>query len=503
LDNKSHWYDWVIINIYWLGSSMIADTMTPLVIPLLVQGFIGEAAKGTAYGTIRLWSLMIALLSQSVIGAFSDRSSNPYGKRRPYILAGGLLSLLFMAIIGFTDRLQGPNGYWVLLILVILLAISTNSAQAALQGLIPDLVPAHFRGRFSAIKAIFEVPLPLILITFTVARQIASGHLRTGILTSMAVVAATLILAMLVPEKKPSQPSERFHWASVVRLGGMVLLFTGIILIGGNAIRWLTVLASRIESSRTLIPFVGLLGLICFLLTIAAGVWFSLKIGLGIESGKNPAFTWWIVNRLAFMVGATNLGSYALYFLQARFGFLRESAARPASLLTMYVGIFILVFALPSGWFADRFGRKPLLIASGIVGFLGTGIAIFAPSLSLVYVGGCFIGAAVGIFYTSNWALGTSLVPNGQEGKYLGISNLAGAGAGAIGAYIGGPIADFISRQIPQSAGEGYILLFSIYGILFLISALAVFGIQDPDQPESSPEPVKIKKPVRSLSEGL
>ena len=503
MKSKSHWVDLITVNIYWLGSSTISDTMTPLVIPLLVQGFIGETAKGAAYGNLRLWSLMLALLSQSVIGAFSDHSSWPIGKRRPFILTGGLLSLLIMAIISFLDNLQGISGYWVLFGLAILLAISTNSAQAALQGLIPDLIPEHLRGRFSGIKAILEVPLPLILITFTVARQITSGHLRTGILISMAIVTATLILAMLVPEQKPTPAPDPFNWGPVARLGGMVILFSGIILFAGGALKWMTILASQIKPPQVLIAVMGFLGLGIILLTILAGVWFSLRIGLGEEWKKRPAFTWWVINRLAFLVGAANLGSFTLYFLQARFGFLRESAAGPASRLTTFVGVFILVSALPSGWFADRFGRKPLLVASGILAFIGTSVAIFASSLSMVYAGGCFIGAGVGIFYTSNWALGTSLVPSGQEGKYLGISNLAGAGAGAIGAYIGGPIADFISRQIHQPAGLGYILLFSIYAILFLVSSLTVLGIRDPCQPESTPQPARIQKPVRSLSEGL
>ena len=77
-----------------------------------------------------------------------------------------------------------------------------------------------------------------------------------------------------------------------------------------------------------------------------------------------------------------------------------------------------------------------------------------------------FIGAGVGLFYPANWALGTDIVPGEQAGRYLGISNLAGAGAGAVGAYIGGPIAD----------NQGYVLLFAIFGALFLASSLALLG---------------------------
>jgi MFS family permease len=70
--------------------------------------------------------------------------------------------------------------------------------------------------------------------------------------------------------------------------------------------------------------------------------------------------------------------------------------------------------------------------------------------------------------------LGTSLAPKADAGRYLGISNLAGAGAGAVGAYIGGPIADFLTARLPGLPGVGYILLFAIYGIMFLLSVVAL-----------------------------
>jgi MFS family permease len=90
-----------------------------------------------------------------------------------------------------------------------------------------------------------------------------------------------------------------------------------------------------------------------------------------------------------------------------------------------------------------------------------------------LYIGGGLIGAGVGLFNPANWALGTEIVPPAQAGRYLGISNLAGAGAGAIGAYIGGPIGD----------SQGYALLFSIFGALFLLSATALLGVRK--QPEA------------------
>jgi MFS family permease len=216
------------------------------------------------------------------------------------------------------------------------------------------------------------------------------------------------------------------------------------------------------------------------LVAVTLGVITSVRASLGSEGSAYPNFKWWIVNRLAFLVGANNLASFTVYFLQGRLGYVQSEAAGPGSKLTMFVGIFILVAALPSGWLTDKFGRKPMVIAAGLLAALGTAIALSIPSLTVIYIGGCFIGAGMGLFYTANWALGTEIVPREQAGRYLGISNLAGAGAGAIGAYIGGPIADFITAQVPSTPGIGYVTLFVIYGLLFLLSIIPLFMIKLP-----------------------
>jgi len=144
----------------------------------------------------------------------------------------------------------------------------------------------------------------------------------------------------------------------------------------------------------------------------------------------------------------------------------------------MMVGIFILLVAFPSGWLSDRIGRKPVLAVSGLLAALGTLIALVTTSLTVIYIGGSLIGIAAGLFYTANWALGTDIVPSDQAGRFLGISNLAGAGAGAVGAYIGGPIADYFTVNFPEIAGLGYIVLFAIYGTMFLLSVLALLNVR-------------------------
>ena len=143
--------------------------------------------------------------------------------------------------------------------------------------------------------------------------------------------------------------------------------------------------------------------------------------------------------------------------------------------LMIVVGLFTVVSAVASGWLADRLGRKLLVAIAGVVAALGTFLLLMASNMSMVMVCGAIIGLSTGLFMTTNWALGTQLVPARDAGLFLGISNLAGAGAGVVGSGIGGPMADFFNRY---SAGLGWLVVFAIYGALFVLSAITLVKVR-------------------------
>jgi MFS family permease len=486
MNRALRWYDAITINVYYFGLTTLSQTMTPLVLPLLVQKFVGQEQQGTFYGNVRLWSLMVALLVQSLMGMLSDRSTLKWGRRRPFIFIGTVADLVFIGAIGLSATMEGMAGYWFMFISLLLLMIASNTAHGAVQGLIPDLVPLSLRGRYSGIKAILEVPLPLILVSFTIGPLIATGQMWPALILAMGILTLTMVITMFVPETPPEQAPPPIDWTPFIRLVFMTAAFTAITLGMGASVRWAGRLVAD-SSHVSMLVTMGAVGFTAMLIAIALGVWASVRIGIGSEHTKNPSFAWWVINRLAFLVATTNLASFAIYFLQGRLGLEQQAAAGPASRLIMFVGLFILLLAFPSGWLADRLGRKPLVAISGLAGALGTLILILSPNLTIIYIGAILIGAAAGLFYTANWALGTDLVPKEEAGRYLGISNLAGAGAGAVGAYIGGPIADYFTLHVPESSGLGYVLLFCIYGVLFLASVLAISRVRTTVKPSNYP----------------
>jgi MFS family permease len=218
---------------------------------------------------------------------------------------------------------------------------------------------------------------------------------------------------------------------------------------------------------------VGLAGLLSMAGNIFVGVYLGARVGIGRGARQQNAFIWWVINRLLFLAAVGSIQGYTLYYL--RDVLLLPDAAQWTSVLLAFVAFFLVFSALGGGYLSDRLGRRRLVALSGLVAAAGTGLLLFAHGLPLVIVAGSIIGLAAGTFMASNWALGTELVPPQEAGRYLGISNLAGAGAGIVGAGIGGPMADFFNRL---QAGLGYRVVFALYAGLFLLSALALVRVK-------------------------
>jgi len=257
---KIHWYDYITINNIWFSFAIRSQVMTPLVLPLLIEQYVGDEAKGAYYGGLRLWGLMVALLAQSVMGVLSDHFPGRWGRRRVFITAGMIGEILALfAFLGILD-MHTMGGFWLLFLIYFLSSVSANTAQAGANGLIPDLIPDAYKSKFAAVKSLFDLPLSLIFFSFIISRVVISGNLSGAILILMVVNGACLLLTLFVPEK-PAVGSEKISWHPILRLGLMVAVFTTIILVMGMLVRWLVNFLPRDQSPGSLLAA----GVICCL----------------------------------------------------------------------------------------------------------------------------------------------------------------------------------------------------------------------------------------------
>jgi MFS family permease len=212
---------------------------------------------------------------------------------------------------------------------------------------------------------------------------------------------------------------------------------------------------------------------------VVAGVWVGVLATIGKEALQRQSFIWWVTNRLMYFAAITSIQGFAPFFLMYAFGVDEKIATSMTGQLLAVVGIFTLISALPSGWLSDRIGQRRIVNFSGILAAIGTTVVlstIWMPDLTLIYIAGSTLGISAGFFVTTNWALGTRLVPADQAGRYLGVSNLAGAGAGMVGAGIGGVIADNLNASY---SGLGYFAIFASYAVMFLLSNALLLGVRE------------------------
>ncbi len=215
-------------------------------------------------------------------------------------------------------------------------------------------------------------------------------------------------------------------------------------------------------------------GLVAMSGSILIGVYFGAWVGIGKGARRHSHFIWWVINRLLFLAAVGSIQGFAQFFIADRLG--ADNPATATTILLSVVAVFLIPSALIGGRIADRYGRKPLVAAAGWIAAAGALLLLFSDTLPKMILSGCIIGIGAGIFIATNWAWGTDLAPAHEAGRYLGISNLAGAGAGIVGAGIGGPLADFFNRLEP---GLGYLVIYAIYLGLLVLSVITLRGIPE------------------------
>jgi hypothetical protein len=309
-----------------------------------------------------------------------------------------------------------------------------------------------------------------------IGQFLGQGRIWLTIGIVMAAFVISMLITVLTVHEEPLQEKPAGGLREpILRLVALTVIFVaatraGVAIVGYSASQlnqWGADLAVQVT-------IVGLAGLIGMAGSILIGVYLGAWVGIGKDAPQQTSFIWWVINRLLFLAAVGSVQGFALYYLA---DVVRVADAELwTGVLMAVVAVFLVATALGGGYLADRIGRKRLVGLSALVAAAGTFLLLLAQEMPLIIVAGSIIGIGAGTFMATNWALGTDLVPRQEAGRYLGISNLAGAGAGIVGTGIGGPMADFFNAVRP---GLGYLVIFALYGVLFLLSAVALTRVKD------------------------
>ena len=129
---------WLAVNAHWSA--------------LLIAVIPHEVARIRPIGHAWILSVVlgvgavVALVLPPFVGAYSDRCAHPWGRRRPYMVAGTGLNIAGLALMYIAGQHGLISAY---LMGYLVVQFGSNLATAAYAGVIPDLVPARQRGTAS------------------------------------------------------------------------------------------------------------------------------------------------------------------------------------------------------------------------------------------------------------------------------------------------------------------------------------------------------------------
>jgi MFS family permease len=135
------------LSAFWFGSNFLWLPVTTLLIQTLIRSVVPADVKNAALGVaVGLGGLMAATVPP-LVGYWSDRLNTRWGRRRPIMVAGSLLTIPGLVILAVAGN------YPTVVVGYVIIQFFFNAAQAAYAGIIPDVVPAQQTGRASGFLA--------------------------------------------------------------------------------------------------------------------------------------------------------------------------------------------------------------------------------------------------------------------------------------------------------------------------------------------------------------
>ncbi len=426
----------LILNALWFPLNATIAALLAIVIPTQLLLFVpskqvGSAAQATVLSWLVVAASIISLLMPPLIGALSDRTRGKLGRRRPYLLIGGVL------VIMSTPLLVNASTIVYFLAGLALLHIGINIISPAYQSLVPDLVPEEQRG-------------------------ITSGYV--GGLTILGSMVSLGLAAYLLGGVN----QHTFHASMVRQNAGIYYMVTATLLTIGILI---TVLGtheipyrhapSSVERKQT---FTG---------------WIWRLVHHWVEPWRAYNFTLVFLTRMAIMLGITMFMTYIEYYF-ARVQQATDFVATTALIAVLALGGGV-ISGIMSGVLSDRMKRRAPIVCVATL-FMGTTSFVFvvAPGHLGFWLWplGILFGLGYGAFSSVDWALTIDALPSLKElGKHLGLWNASTTLPAIIAPLLGSFIIALTGGQV--HIDTGYRLIFACATVFLFLAAIGILFVRE------------------------
>ena len=135
------------LSAFWFGSNFLWIPLTTVLIQSQVDAVVPKGSQNGAIGFAIGIGGFLAMTVPPLVGAWSDRLNTRFGRRRPIMVAGTLLTLPGLIL------LMTASNYPQIVVGYAIVQFFFNAAGAAYAGIIPDVVPAQQFGKASGFLA--------------------------------------------------------------------------------------------------------------------------------------------------------------------------------------------------------------------------------------------------------------------------------------------------------------------------------------------------------------
>jgi len=190
----------------WIGP--VASTRSTLIPQLFSQ--IDSVHKVWAVGILGMVASLSSAIANLLFGAFSDVTRTRWGKRKPYIIGGTIVTAISLVAIANIKSVVVIIGIWVIT------AASENAVAASIYAQISDRIAPRWRGTISTFYGVGGTIVPQL---FAILAAQFLGNVRFGLYVMAAIAVVLMVVHVLLSNEKSNmdEPEVSFNKSSVIK----------------------------------------------------------------------------------------------------------------------------------------------------------------------------------------------------------------------------------------------------------------------------------------------
>lgn len=198
----------VTLSTYWLGILTLQYGLGVVLQPM-VEDLIGKDMSAIGLAVISGVAVIASIVVQPTVGVISDYTITRWGRRKPYILIGGVFDMLFLY------GIASSNTFIALVAFYFLIQVSSNFAQGPFQGYVPDLVPARQVGMASGLMGLMIVVGTVVGAGIAALGGREGGSLFAATLALGAVEIVAMVIVVTRVHEGTAGPKRTMSWPRV------------------------------------------------------------------------------------------------------------------------------------------------------------------------------------------------------------------------------------------------------------------------------------------------